>query len=142
MISDNKLVEYIYDHIDEIIWHENPSGGFVGDLNKTVLYINGSDISRLTMTIVSNHEFYNIVEPQSFESTPIGKFVRFFNTKVFRKEQKPNVEEQAAKHIRDTLSQIMVFATQQCLGRYTDPHYTSRLKNRIWSKMTNDADLF
>lgn len=141
-VSNHQIVEYVYDHMNEIKWREFESGGFVGSFNNATIHITASEFARATLTISADHEQYVIVEPQPLCDAPLGKWIKSFKKHILRQEiQPPDSKTQAALHLKRRLCDIMACANEQVMNRYKDPQGERKLRRRIWDKLTGEQDL-
>jgi len=143
MVSKYKLAEYVHDNMELIHWREGPNGGYVGKLNEADVLIAGGAVVRLTLTISADGESYTVFEPQPLEDAPIGHLIEAIKTKIFRRP--PTVHEpavQTALKLKKTLEEILHHAGAEVMAQLQDPNFEKKLRQRIWSKLTDGADLF
>lgn len=135
MVSKHKMVEYVRDHMEEIIWREGQLGGFTGILHYAGIHITGSNLTRINLTITANNESYVISD---YQSGPLPLNLKEkFKVYILRKDPTPpEPEEQASLQLKETLKEIVTYAAKQCLLKYEDPQWDRKLRSRLWDKMT------
>lgn len=141
-VSKLRLAQYVFDHMEEMRWHEGETGGFVGRLGEATIKISGTDILRTTLTISADGEQFTVFEPQPLEDAPISKWIGAFKTKILHQKLAPlDAEAQAAIHLKKVLNEIVTYACKQVIEKYKDPQYERKLRRRLWNKMTGDLDI-
>jgi hypothetical protein len=141
MVSKHRIAEYVKNHMESVKWREGDSGGFVGRINDAMVHIAGSDLSRVILTVSADNEQYVIGEPQPMQDAPIGKWIEWSKVNILRREPtKIEPELQAAIELKQTLCEIVKYASSQCLRRYQDPQWDRKLRSRIWSKLTGEFE--
>lgn len=142
MASKHRIVEFIRDNIEFINWHPNSvNGGFSGHINDVAVHITGGHNTRIVMTITADHEDYVIVEPLPLQDAPLGKIVKFVNTKILKRQIIHEPEVQADMKLKQMLKEILGLASKHCVNRYKDLKHEMKLRQKIWFKLT-DKDPF
>lgn len=114
---------------DRVIWYpNNQEGGYITQVNGTVLHIIGSEMAWIMLTISRGFKQYVISEPKPHISeAPIGKLVSFLKKQVGLPAVKgPETSDDKDKsEIRSHLNAILKIARDQHMKRCQSGEYFS-----------------
>lgn len=112
MITDHRIVSWVYDHLDELEWYESSQGGSVTRRNGITIHVSMA----------------GILLSDGFKSCRVqARYVK----------KLMDTEDYTAKEITDMISTIRTKAVSQIMNRMDNPEEKERIRKELFDQLSD-----